>query len=250
MRKIKLYGELGAKFGKEFNLNVSSPAEACRALTSQVKGLKKYLAESHEKGLYFRVFSNRSEIDSIEKMNLSSKGDIRIVPVVDGANGEFRVLAGAALIFAFSAATGGAGLFFYNTGVALAIGGAGEILTRGLIPNPQPNEKPDNKPSYTFSGAVNTTAQGHPVPVGYGIMIVGGAVISASISTETLLAGKEYQTQESYKDVWSFYDSNSYQEPIPPNYTRRELQEHIVDEYDRWLYRYFYNESVLVLREI
>ena len=40
-----------------------------------------------------------------------------------------------------------------------------------------------NTPSYLFNGAVNTTAQGHPVPIGYGRLIVGSAVISASIVT-------------------------------------------------------------------
>lgn len=39
----------------------------------------------------------------------------------------------------------------------------------------------ENKPSYNFNGAVNTTAQGNPVPLGYGRMIIGSAVISAGI---------------------------------------------------------------------
>ncbi|HNQ32149.1 MAG TPA: hypothetical protein PKJ93_00055, partial [Methanoculleus sp.] len=33
-------------------------------------------------------------------------------------------------------------------------------------------------------GPVNTMAQGHPVPVGYGEMIVGSAVISAGIEID------------------------------------------------------------------
>jgi predicted phage tail protein len=33
---------------------------------------------------------------------------------------------------------------------------------------------------------VNTTAQGHPVPVGYGRMIVGSAVISAGIDVDEI----------------------------------------------------------------
>jgi len=40
--------------------------------------------------------------------------------------------------------------------------------------------------SYVFNGAVNTTAQGHPVPVGYGRMIVGSAVISAGIDVDEI----------------------------------------------------------------
>ena len=46
------------------------------------------------------------------------------------------------------------------------------------------NEKPENTPSTYFDGAVNTTAQGHPVPIGYGKLIVGSAVISAGLTVE------------------------------------------------------------------
>ncbi len=49
-----------------------------------------------------------------------------------------------------------------------------------------PAEKPDNQPSYVFNGPVNTTAQGQPVPIGYGRLIVGGAVISAGISIDDI----------------------------------------------------------------
>ncbi len=41
-----------------------------------------------------------------------------------------------------------------------------------------------NLPSYTFNGPINTTAQGNPVPLGYGRMIVGSAVISAGITAD------------------------------------------------------------------
>jgi predicted phage tail protein len=46
---------------------------------------------------------------------------------------------------------------------------------------------PENKPSFLFDGPVNTIAQGHPVPVGYGEMYVGSAVISAGIVTEEIV---------------------------------------------------------------
>lgn len=257
MRKIKLYGELGEKFGKEFNLEVSSPAEAIRALSSQIKGFQTYLTEAEQRGLYFNVFSRDVPVISTKELNLNSAGEIRIVPIVDGANAETRALVGIALIVA----SGGIGAtvalspgaaFAFNAGASLAIGGAVEFLTRGMISKQQPYEKADNKPSYSFAGPINTQAQGWPVPIGYGIMIVGGAVISASISTETLLAGYENQIQEFYKDIWSYERADNYQEEPPPNYTRRELLETISDDtyYSRWNYRYFYNQSVLVLRPI
>ncbi|WP_240600504.1 hypothetical protein [Solilutibacter silvestris] len=58
-------------------------------------------------------------------------------------------------------------------------------VTQLLSPQPKlkkPSERADNTPSYNFSGPVNTSAQGHPVPLLYGEMIVGSAVASAGIN--------------------------------------------------------------------
>ena len=70
-------------------------------------------------------------------------------------------------------------------------GGHGRKALEGKGPTPkatEPSERPENKPSYSFNGAVNTTAQGHPVPVGYGRLIVGSAVISAGIDVDEIAA--------------------------------------------------------------
>lgn len=45
-----------------------------------------------------------------------------------------------------------------------------------------------NQPSYVFNGAVNTESQGHPVPLCYGRMRVGSAVISAGIEADDYAA--------------------------------------------------------------
>jgi predicted phage tail protein len=54
---------------------------------------------------------------------------------------------------------------------------------------PQPKtpgtpDRPENKPSYVFDGPINTAAQGNPVPVCYGRLIVGSQVISAGMVAE------------------------------------------------------------------
>jgi predicted phage tail protein len=75
----------------------------------------------------------------------------------------------------------------YSVGTAMILGGVSQMIA----PTPkaaEPYEPPENKPSYSFNGAVNTTAQGHPVPVGYGRLIVGSAVISAGIDVDEVAA--------------------------------------------------------------
>ena len=76
--------------------------------------------------------------------------------------------------------------------IAGAVMGAGVSMTVNgivqlLFPQPKmkaPKERPEDTPSYSFNGPVNTMAQGHPVPLLYGELIVGSAVISAGIEAK------------------------------------------------------------------
>ena len=67
-------------------------------------------------------------------------------------------------------------------GASLILGGVVQMLTP--VPRGTKNKSVSNEPSYSFNGAVNTQAQGNPVPLLYGRMIVGSAVISAGINAE------------------------------------------------------------------
>jgi len=64
----------------------------------------------------------------------------------------------------------------------MILGGVVQLLTP--IPKGSAANTAANAPSYVFNGAVNTQAQGNPVPLLYGRMIVGSAVISAGIKAE------------------------------------------------------------------
>ena len=110
-------------------------------------------------------------------------------------NGIMGIIIGT-LIIAAAFATGGMSLA--ATGIAyssVAWQIAGSIafsmvmggISQMLSPQPkasQPQEAPENKPSYSFNGPVNTTAEGQCVPVGYGRLIIGSAVISGGITTD------------------------------------------------------------------
>jgi predicted phage tail protein len=60
-------------------------------------------------------------------------------------------------------------------GAQLAIGGTGTLLAG----TPQDKDEVDN---YAFSGPVNNTRQGLPVPICYGQLLVGSSVISSGIT--------------------------------------------------------------------
>lgn len=262
MRRIRVFGELGQRFGGQFHLEVGSAAEAIRALACQIPGFEKFIIESEQAGCGYVAKVNDCELTDIKEFYIGGTGEISIVPVIAGSNGEGRILIGAALIVAsFASVAVGAppNPYFLNAGIAMALGGAAEVLTRGFLSSGAPAEKADNKPSYAFSGPVNTSAQGQPVPICYGIMRVGGAVISASIQTENLQAGYQYEDQEDSKICYAFYrDDFFFPGELPTNISRKVLLEYIPagpgNEFgpgvERWKYQVFFIKKVLVLRPL
>lgn len=181
LRTVRLYGVLGARFGREFRLAVQSPAEAIRALCAQLPGLEQYLASSKQRGLVYAVFHGRRNIGE-DELQLSGRGDIRIAPVIVGSKkgGLFQTILGVVLIVA--------GSYFGQTwmvqlGVGMAFGGVMQMLSpqaKGL----SGREAEENTPSYAFGGPVNTVAMGNPVGVLYGKRRIGGAIISGGIYAE------------------------------------------------------------------
>ncbi|MEY0540893.1 tail assembly protein [Providencia rettgeri] len=196
LKTIRLHGQLGTLFGREHKLAIDSPREAIKALSVLYDGFEQFLANAHLKGLEFAVFKGKRNITE-DELHLDTCEDIRIVPVIKGSKrgGFFQTILGMAMIGAAMmigpagwAAFGAGGVW----GGGLALGGAAVALG-GVIQllSPQPpglsiRQDAENKPSYAFGGAVNTTAQGNPVPLFYGLdrREIGGAIISAGIYTE------------------------------------------------------------------
>jgi predicted phage tail protein len=197
MVTVILLGELGRRFGRRHSLAISSAAESIRALCANFPGFERELVASGERGVGYRVLAGRDALTLDRLHEPTGQSRITIAPVVSGAggNGLGQILLGAALLAVawwnpLGWAASGAFLSqatLYSVGTAMILGGVAQMIA----PTPkatEPSERPENKPSYSFNGAVNTTAQGHPVPVGYGRLIVGSAVISAGIDVDEIAA--------------------------------------------------------------
>lgn len=195
MKTVILLGELGKRYGRRHQLDVKSAAEAVRALMANFQDFAAFVSSSQERNVGYKVLSLRDELGEDELHNPAGR-TITIAPVVAGAGGVVgKILAGVALIAAAVLVPGlGAVALFgtttlasvaFGVGLSLALGGVAQMLA----PTP-PSSGPqdEQEPSYVFDGAVNTTSQGYPVPVGYGRMMVGSAVISAGISVEDIEA--------------------------------------------------------------
>lgn len=179
LRTIRLRGHLGKKFGKEYKFDVSSAAEAVKALCHQVKGFKQYMQEGNGKDQKFKVIVNSITLEDHEKtMLLQSEGDISIVPVLKGSGGMFQTVVGAVLT--------AVGFYFQipvvtAAGIALMTGGIMSMLAKTTIKND--TQETDTQRSYLFNGAVNTVQQGQPIPIGYGKLKIGSQVVSVNVST-------------------------------------------------------------------
>lgn len=204
MTKVVLHGKLGRVVGRRiWYLAVSSVSEALRAIEANTGKLFSYLI-NHEAGQApYRVLINREDWRSPEEIvyPLGNLRVINIIPVLGGSGngGIWQILVGLALIaaaVALAPMTGGLSLkavfsgvpgFFATVGVTLTLGGIAQLLT----PSPKADflntERSENRPSYLFSGPINTTRQGNAIPVGYGFLRVGSQVISTSMTSEDLI---------------------------------------------------------------
>lgn len=217
-REVRVYGPLARFVGqRKFLAEVSSAGEAVRMLLANFPGLQRHMADQHYKVIVDGYESGPEEI------HYPASQTIKIVPVIGGAGGAGKVIAGVALValaialpgagmfaggaigFGATSATLGAGLTALagNIGLALIVGGVAQLLS----PTPQlaqigpasstlgggagrntttEGTELDPQESYSFSGIQNVSKQGVPVPVVYGERIVGSVVISAGIDVDTI----------------------------------------------------------------
>lgn len=191
VRTVRLYGVLGARFGREFKLAVNSPREAAHALSMMIPGFREFMRDAKSKGMEFAVFLGKQNLRHDQIDDPPGGDEIRIAPVLVGSKrgGVLQTIVGAVLIVvgAIFYATP-VGVPLVNLGISLVVGGIVQMLS------PQPKglgakDSAENAPSYSMNGTVNTQAQGNPVPYAFGGhdtkgMFVGSAVISGGILAE------------------------------------------------------------------
>ncbi|EPE6984642.1 tail assembly protein [Citrobacter freundii] len=191
---IRLYGTLGARFGRVHKLAVQTSAEAVKALCINLDGLESYLMNAKKNGMTFAVFRGKRNIGVQDYRELGGGSDIRIAPIMEGAKkaGLFQTILGAVMVVAGIAISYFSSGTLATFGASLAAGGVGMMaggVFQMLSPQPkglQGRDDPDNKPSYAFGGSVNTLAMGNPVALLYGEREIGGAIISAGIISEDI----------------------------------------------------------------
>ncbi|WLG49101.1 tail assembly protein [Pseudomonas sp. FP1742] len=196
MTRILLSGSLAKACGREHfrKLETGTSVEAFSALKHTVPGFEDFIRDSARKGQRYAIFRNRENVGE-DRFTLSGTTEIRIVPVISGSKngGLFQTVLGVVMIVvgvvasAFGQAWIGAPLI--QMGIAMTIGGVIQMLSpTPKSPSQQEQAGTENKPSYLFNGAFNSTQQGLPVPVVYGQMLVGSSVVAVGTWAEAIPA--------------------------------------------------------------
>lgn len=188
-----MHGRLREAYGPQFRLDVASVHEAVRALSANFKGFHADIAKGHYKVIVGPKKKNNAIDESLLPLHLPSGQSIHIIPAIRGAkSGGGKIIAGIAMI-AVAVAAPYAGLAVGSQlwtsmgliGASMALSGVAQLLTP-TPKTPEPNERPEDRPSFLLGGAVNVTGQGYPIPIIGGEVITGGIVISAGVTVEKM----------------------------------------------------------------
>ncbi|WP_097741127.1 tail assembly protein [Escherichia coli] len=192
LARICLHGDL-QRFGRRLSLYVNTAAEVIRALSMQMPGFRRQMNEGWYQIRIAGRDAGENELSVRLNEPLANGAVIHIVPRLAGAKsgGVFQAVLGVALVAAAIWMPGisiAASNIMFSMGSAMALGGVAQMLA----PKPKTPEyrTTDNgKQNTYFSSLDNMIAQGNPMPVPYGEMLVGSRRISQDVSTRDEGAG-------------------------------------------------------------
>ena len=192
LKKIKVYGTLIKFLGQaEFEVDLNTPKEAISFLVCNFKGIEKHMADQ------FYTIQVGAKVITEELLNLNSKDDIKIIPVVHG--NFLGILLGVGALFGGSAVAAGttflgSGLLatvvsgaLTSIGTSMVVDGVTSMLSpqqSNLSPTGQDALDPAALASnYSFTGLTNISRAGVPVNLVYGEIVVGSIVVSNGVDT-------------------------------------------------------------------
>ena len=192
LKKIKVYGTLRKFLGQsEFEVDLNTPREAISFLKCNFERVEEHMARQH-----YRIQCGK-KIISEDLLNLNSKDDIKIIPIVHG--NFIQILLGAGALFGGSAIASAGTLLgskllasvavsaLTSIGTSMVIDGVTSMLSpqqNNLSPTGQDSLDPSALASnYSFTGLTNISRAGIPVNLVYGEIVVGSIVVSNGVDT-------------------------------------------------------------------
>jgi len=190
LKKIKVYGTLRKFLGQsEFEVDLNTPREAISFLKCNFLGVEEHMARQH-----YTIQCGQKVITE-DLLNLHTKDDIRIIPLVHG--NFFQILLGAGALFGASALPAtilGSELLATLAVSALTSIGTSMVVdgVTSMLAPPQNNLSISGEDSldpsalasnYSFTGLTNISNAGVPVNLVYGEILVGSIVVSNGVDT-------------------------------------------------------------------
>lgn len=182
MTQVILHGILAKEFRKSFSLAIKRPKEVFDAISCSHDNFRNRIVELSNQGIHFALLVDGKKMTTIEDASISSGAQkIDIVPVVCGAGFGFVPFVIGAVVKAATFVAGNAFLSSLVVGVAMM------GIQMMLAPKPE-MQRPESvvnsaKQSFIFSSKANVAEQGIPVPVGYGRLRVGSAIVQSTIKS-------------------------------------------------------------------
>jgi len=195
LRKVYLEGEIGEKFGKEFEIQANTFGKVIQCLEVNFPEFRNYLIDCAEKGINFTCQVADKPIEDERELLLEyEEGDMIITAVPAGSKTGIGKLLAAVVLITVGVLTYGAGgalgTSFFGTamswgqvigmtlismGISLGMAGIQQLMA----PDPSVDNQQDE--SYLFQGSGQNILEGDPVPVLYGKLRVPGRPISFEV---------------------------------------------------------------------
>lgn len=182
MTQVKLFGGLGKKFGKSHMFLLDRLSQFGSAMESNNKGFIKYLTSNPN----YCLFLDGQMVDSKESLQSylgSVPKEISIIPLIGGSTYFIPMI--AAYVAEFAA---GYGLSYGITEAVIQLvlyAVVSAVVTSIFAPKPKTSLQASTANaglnSYYFGGRQNKAQQGQPVPIVYGLLLVGSYVVQAGI---------------------------------------------------------------------
>ena len=207
MQKVYLNGSI-SQYGEVWETDCTNIRDIFKLIDCQTPGFRNHLVEAANAGVGYEIQRAGEFLENAEELLLSlNNEDIIITEVPAGSkSGGQKILAAVILIAvaimlpgtlatSFQAIAAGEATFASYATIALtmtAVNLALTGITQLLAPGPETDE--GTPESYLFNGPSNNIAQGLPVPVAYGELIVGGAPISFSYNGQPRTSYNNFTT--------------------------------------------------------
>lgn len=188
MTDIFLHGKLAKLYGQKFRFSLCRPKDAFSAIETIHEGFTNKIIELSIMGLQYAVIADSQVVSGPEDLIGKRKiKEIHIVPVIYGS-GVAAVAIGIGVV-ALAGSTLVTSAIVASILVSVALAAISFGIQSLLSKPPDANNASSSastsatSKSFLFSNKENVKQQGNPVPIGYGRLRIGSAVVQETIKS-------------------------------------------------------------------